>query len=245
MRFARCRMVSIALVLPFLFSVLPASAQEPSMPTISVVGEGIATATSDMAVVTVGVVSQAPLAADALAQNSKLMTEVIATAKKAGIEARDIATSRISCSRNIPVPARDARSTEGGRLSGEQRRFDSRAFVRQARRAARQSRDVGRQSDPRGRSYRGRSRAPARRSASRGDEGCNPQGGNACRSSRGSDRAAYSPRRKMCSMVRGPWRCGWRWIRLHGPRCRSRRVSRKFAGACPRYSRSRRNKTRP
>jgi hypothetical protein len=167
MRFARCRSVSIALVLPFLFSVLPASAQEKSMPTISVVGEGIATATPDMAVVTVGVVSQAPRAADALAQNSKLMTEVIATAKAAGSRRAISRRAGFLCSRNIPVPARDARSTEGGRLSGEQRRLDPRAFVRQARRAARQSRDVGRQSDPRGRSDRGRSRAPARRSASR------------------------------------------------------------------------------
>jgi uncharacterized protein len=109
MRFARCRAVSIALVFPFLFPVLPAFAQEPSMPTISVVGEGIATATSDMAVVTVGVVSQAPLAADALAQNSKLMTEVIATAKKAGIEVRDIATSRISLQPQYSRPGQGTR----------------------------------------------------------------------------------------------------------------------------------------
>jgi uncharacterized protein len=109
MRFARCRTVSIALVLPFLFSVIPASAQEKSMPTISVVGEGVATATPDMAVVTVGVVSQAPRAADALAQNSKLMTEVIATAKAAGIEPRDVATGRISLQPQYSRPAQGTR----------------------------------------------------------------------------------------------------------------------------------------
>ncbi len=83
--------LSLLLALPF-----TAAAQEKTMPTITVVGEGIASGQPDMAVVTVGVVSQAARAADALAQNSKNMSSVIAAIKEAGIEGRDIQTSQIS-----------------------------------------------------------------------------------------------------------------------------------------------------
>jgi uncharacterized protein YggE len=74
----------------------PAVAQEKTMPTLTVVGEGTATAVSDLAVVTVAVVTQAARAADALAQNSKAMTDVITAVKDAGIEPRDVETSRVS-----------------------------------------------------------------------------------------------------------------------------------------------------
>lgn len=88
---------------------LPAAAQDKTMPTISVVGEGLATVRSDMAVVSVGVVSQAPRAGDALAQNSKLMTEVVAAVKGAGIEARDIETSQISLRPQYSYPGQGSR----------------------------------------------------------------------------------------------------------------------------------------
>ena len=108
MIFARCRLISIAIVLPFLFPAL-AAAQEKSMSTISVVGEGLATARPDMAVVSVGVVSQAPRARDALAQNSKSMTEVVAAVKAAGIESRDIETSQISLRPQYSYPGQGSR----------------------------------------------------------------------------------------------------------------------------------------
>ena len=108
MIFARCRLISIAIILPFLLPAL-AAAQEKSMPTISVVGEGLATARPDMAVVSVGVVSQAPRARDALAQNSKSMTEVIAAVKAAGIESRDIETSQISLRPQYSYPGQGSR----------------------------------------------------------------------------------------------------------------------------------------
>ena len=94
----------VALAAPF-----SASAQEKTMPTISVVGEGLATERPDMAVVSVGVVSQAPRAGDALAQNSKLMTEVVAAAKGAGIEARDVETSQISLRPQYTYPGQGSR----------------------------------------------------------------------------------------------------------------------------------------
>jgi uncharacterized protein YggE len=82
----------------------PALAQEKNMPTITVVGEGIATARPDMGVVTVGVVTQAPRARDALAQNSKSMGDVIAAVKETGIESRDIETSQISLQPQYSYP---------------------------------------------------------------------------------------------------------------------------------------------
>jgi uncharacterized protein len=87
----------------------PAAAQERTMPTISVVGEGVATARPDMAVVTIGVVSQAPRAGDALVQNSKSMTEVVAAVKGAGVEERDIETGQISLRPQYSYPGQGSR----------------------------------------------------------------------------------------------------------------------------------------
>jgi uncharacterized protein YggE len=110
MTFFRRRLTAIACALPLLFMTpLAANAQEKSMPTISVVGEGLAAARPDMAVISVGVVSQAPRARDALAQNSKSMTDVIASVKEAGIEARDIETSQISLRPQYSYPGQGSR----------------------------------------------------------------------------------------------------------------------------------------
>ena len=113
----RRRLIAIAYALPLLF-VTPFAvvAQEKSMPTISVVGEGLAAARPDMAIISVGVVAQAPRARDALAQNSKSMTDVIASVKDAGIEARDIETSQISLRPQYSYPGQGSR--EAPRLVG-------------------------------------------------------------------------------------------------------------------------------
>lgn len=104
------RTVSFFVCATFAIAVpVTATAQDKTMPTISVVGEGLATARPDMAVVSVGVVSQAPRAGDALAQNSKLMTEVVAAVKGAGIEARDIETSQISLRPQYSYPGQGSR----------------------------------------------------------------------------------------------------------------------------------------
>jgi uncharacterized protein len=87
----------------------PAAAQEKTMSTITVVGEGTVTAVSDLAVVGVGVVTQAARAADALAQNSKAMTDVIAAVKEAGIEPRDVETNRVVLRPQYAQPSTGAR----------------------------------------------------------------------------------------------------------------------------------------
>ncbi len=64
--------------------------------TISVNGEGRATAAPDMAVISIGVQSEALTAAAALRQNSADMTATINKLKELGVESRDIQTSGLS-----------------------------------------------------------------------------------------------------------------------------------------------------
>ena len=100
----------LLLALPLAFALVsPASAQDKNMPTLAVTGEGLVTARPDMAIVTVGVVSQAPRAGDALAQNSKAMTAVIAAVKEAGVDAKDIETSQLSLRPQYSFPTQGSR----------------------------------------------------------------------------------------------------------------------------------------
>jgi uncharacterized protein YggE len=102
--------VFAALMLPVaLLLAAPAAAQEKSMPSITVVGDGLATARPDMAVVGVGVVAQAARARDALAQNAKAMADVIAAAREAGIESKDLETSQISLQPQYSFPPQGSR----------------------------------------------------------------------------------------------------------------------------------------
>jgi uncharacterized protein YggE len=80
------------------FAPLPSSAQESkTMPrVISLNGHGEVKARPDMAVVTVGVMSQAQTAREALTQNTTAMEKIFASLKAGGIEARDIQTSNFS-----------------------------------------------------------------------------------------------------------------------------------------------------
>lgn len=64
--------------------------------TITVNGEGRATAVPDMAVVSIGVQSEAKTAAEALRQNSAEMRATIETLKELDVEDRDIQTSGLS-----------------------------------------------------------------------------------------------------------------------------------------------------
>jgi len=78
-------------------AALPAAAQvAPMERTVSVVGEGVATVTPDMAIVTVGVVSQGFTASEALTANNEAMRQTIDALTAAGIEQRDIQTANFS-----------------------------------------------------------------------------------------------------------------------------------------------------
>lgn len=74
-----------------------ANADASKMPhIITMSGHGEVRSTPDLAYVTSGVVSQGNTAADALAANTKTMTDLMAALKAAGIEDKDIQTSNFS-----------------------------------------------------------------------------------------------------------------------------------------------------
>ncbi|MCC6303878.1 MAG: SIMPL domain-containing protein [Rhodobacteraceae bacterium] len=75
---------------------LPAAAQTYQPARISVTGEGRVTATPDLALVSVGVVTEGPEAAAALAENSARLAEVMGLVAAAGIAPRDVQTSGLS-----------------------------------------------------------------------------------------------------------------------------------------------------
>ncbi|MGX1307612.1 uncharacterized protein YggE [Amorphus suaedae] len=81
---------------------LAATASSPSLADnrsiLTVTGQGEAHAAPDMATITVGAVSEADTASDALAQNSKQVSAAIDALKADGIEARDIQTTGFSVS---------------------------------------------------------------------------------------------------------------------------------------------------
>jgi uncharacterized protein YggE len=91
-----CRLLPPAILATLLVSVsLPAARAEESR-SITVNGEGVTGARPDMALVTTGVTSQAPTAAEALSANSRDTAAVIERIKGEGVEARDIQTSGLS-----------------------------------------------------------------------------------------------------------------------------------------------------
>ncbi|ODN68971.1 SIMPL domain-containing protein [Methylobrevis pamukkalensis] len=91
------RSQSLALALAATFLALPAHAQErPREPVLNITAEGIVHAAPDMAVVTLGVVSEKPLAADALAENNTAMSALVTAVKEAGVAERDVQTSNFT-----------------------------------------------------------------------------------------------------------------------------------------------------
>ncbi|MBD8890660.1 SIMPL domain-containing protein [Labrenzia suaedae] len=84
--------VPVAAPLP---ALAEASGKGP-VATISITGQGKLSMAPDMAVVTTRVVTPAKTAPEALDENTKAISEVIAEIKKAGIEAKDIQTSGFS-----------------------------------------------------------------------------------------------------------------------------------------------------
>jgi uncharacterized protein YggE len=80
--------------------------------TISVSGTGQASAQPDVAVVTLGVSTEAEEAGEALAENSKQMTAVIAALKAGGVLSKDIRTQTIRLSPRYEQPPRTAGGTQ-------------------------------------------------------------------------------------------------------------------------------------
>ena len=89
--------IAAAAVMGLLAAASPAFAEGGKMPRIvSLTGHGEVRSTPDIAFVTSGVTTQGATAADALAANTKAMTDLFAALKGAGIEDKDIQTSNFS-----------------------------------------------------------------------------------------------------------------------------------------------------
>jgi len=90
---------------------LPAAAQTaPAVPTLTAFGNGSVSAAPDIAIVSLGVVSEADNAKDALTANATDMTAVIKTITEAGIKTEDVATSGLFVE---PIYSDASRSTDG------------------------------------------------------------------------------------------------------------------------------------
>ena len=88
-----------ALAAGFLHSA-PMMAQAHDQGTLSISGRGEVSATPDMATITMGVVSQAKTAAEALADNNARLSGVFSVLDDAGVEDRDRQTSGLSVQPN-------------------------------------------------------------------------------------------------------------------------------------------------
>lgn len=97
MRAITALFLSAALVLPL---AATAFAEDAFQRTISVTGTGTIEAAPDMATLMIGVTTQAPTAAEALAANTQATDAVIARLTASGIEARDMQTSNLSINPN-------------------------------------------------------------------------------------------------------------------------------------------------
>lgn len=95
MRILKVLAVSTAFVWPF---SLPALADGPA--TISVTGEGVVEATPDIATISLGVTTEAPTAAAAMAANSAALAAVLERLRAAGVEERDLQTSNLTLNPN-------------------------------------------------------------------------------------------------------------------------------------------------
>ena len=87
--------------------IAPSLADAPPPPMLTVTGEGSASAAPDIAIVSLGVVSEAANAQDALAANAKDMNAVVDTITGTGIEKKDVATSGLFVEPIYSDPSKD------------------------------------------------------------------------------------------------------------------------------------------
>jgi uncharacterized protein YggE len=117
----------LPLALPAL--ALPALADEQKPATLTATGEGSAFAVPDIAVITIGVLSNGRTAQAALAANSSDMAAVIATIKAAGVEDKDIGTSGFNVSPIYP-PVREQNQDQPAKIIGYRVANDVRVTIR-------------------------------------------------------------------------------------------------------------------
>jgi uncharacterized protein len=100
-------MTAMAWPLPDAPSLAQTVQPEPRERLLSVSGEGIVRARPDVAVITLGVVSEAANARDALSANNQSMTGILDALRAEGLDPRDLQTSGFSVDPVYSQPPRD------------------------------------------------------------------------------------------------------------------------------------------
>lgn len=77
---------------------------EDKKPTLALTAEGVVSASPDMAIITIGTVTEAEDAVSALEENTKSTTAFINALKEAGIESKDLQTNNFSIDPQIIYP---------------------------------------------------------------------------------------------------------------------------------------------
>ncbi|MCB1494771.1 MAG: SIMPL domain-containing protein [Bauldia sp.] len=125
-QFAAAATVLIALA-------MPAIAEEPRIATLSAAGAGSVSVIPDIAIVTIGVVSRAETAREALDANNAELGKVIATILGGGIKERDVGTSGFSVNpiyKGKPYRSSTSDSDELPRVVGYQVSNEVRVTIR-------------------------------------------------------------------------------------------------------------------
>ena len=91
-------LVALTLAAPHGAALAQEATSRPDQRLLSVTGEGVVRARPDMAVITLGMVSEAKTAQEALAANTATMSGVIEALRGRGIESRDLQTVNFSVS---------------------------------------------------------------------------------------------------------------------------------------------------
>jgi uncharacterized protein YggE len=97
-------LLPLALVLPIAFAPAALAADEQPRPRISVTGEGEASVSPDMAILTLSVMREAETARAALDANNEAMGKVIAAMKEEGVEAKDLQTAGLAINPQYVYP---------------------------------------------------------------------------------------------------------------------------------------------
>lgn len=103
---------ALAVVMLAAFTPLHAHAEEKK-PTLSLTAEGTVSGSPDMAIVTIGTVTEAKDAVSALEENTKATSAFIGALKAAGIEGKDLQTNNFSIEPKIIYPKQKSLSSNG------------------------------------------------------------------------------------------------------------------------------------
>lgn len=95
-----CSACAFATTVPGLAQTVPTAGMSVQSARITVIGEGVVHGAPDMAILSIGVTTEAQTAKDAMAQNSASLALVLERLKAAGIDARDLQTSNLSLNPN-------------------------------------------------------------------------------------------------------------------------------------------------